>query len=299
MQTILITGANGFVSWYLIRNLLEKKFLIIATGKGPSRLAFNNKNLIYETLDFTNCDAVKAVFEKYKPAVVVHAGAMSKPDDCELNKEAAFNTNVNGTQHLLQAAAVQKSYFLFVSTDFVFAGKSLQYKEDDALEPVNYYGETKKLAEAAVYKYPFKWNIVRTILVYGKPMSGRQNILTMVANGLQKGERLKIFNDQTRMPTYVEDLAAALTELIVRQQTGVFHVSGSDVLTPYQMAIAVADYLGFEPENIEAVTIDTFKQPAMRPPTTGFDLTKAATAFSYKPTPFKAGLAKTFDAENR
>ena len=42
------------------------------------------------------------------------------------------------------------------------------------LAPVNYYGETKKLAEAAVQYYPFAWSIVRTILVYGKPISGRQ-----------------------------------------------------------------------------------------------------------------------------
>jgi dTDP-4-dehydrorhamnose reductase len=51
MQTVLITGANGFVSWYLIQNLLQKDYYIVATGKGPSRLSFKSERLMYEPLD--------------------------------------------------------------------------------------------------------------------------------------------------------------------------------------------------------------------------------------------------------
>jgi len=295
MKTVLITGANGFVSWYLIRDLLQKEYTIIATGKGASRLSFTNPNLIYETLDFTDENLVLAIFKKHQPNLVVHAGAMSKPDECELNREAAFLTNASGTKHLLKAAALYKSYFLFVSTDFVFAGNSLHYKEDDLLAPVNYYGETKKLAEDAVQAYPFNWSIVRTILVYGKPMSGRQNILTLVANALQKGEPLKIFSDQTRTPTYVEDLSGALVQLLEKRSNGIFHISGTDAVTPYQMACAVAEHFGFAIAKIENVTAATFQQPALRPPITGFDLTKAATQLSYKPTSFNGGLQKTFE----
>lgn len=295
MKTVLITGANGFVSWYLIRDLLAGNIKIIATAKGTSRLPFQDEKLVYETLDFTDAEQVTAVFEKHQPDMVVHAGALSKPDECELHKEAAYNTNVRGTEQLLQAAARYKSYFLFVSTDFVFEGKSLQYKEDDDLQPVNYYGLTKKWAEETVRNYPFNWSIVRTILVYGKPMSGRQNILTMVANALQKGEALKIFSDQTRTPTYVEDLSSAIISMLQKRSTGIFHIAGADAVTPYQMACAVAGHLGYEANRIENVTAAVFQQPALRPPITGFDLTKAATELFYKPTSFAAGLKKTFE----
>lgn len=227
--------------------------------------------------------------------MVVHAGAMSKPDDCELQQDLAKLTNLTGTEFLLQAAAQYKSYFLFVSTDFVFEGKSLHYKEGDALAPVNYYGVTKKLAEEAVQNYPFEWSIVRTILVYGRPMSGRQNILTVVANALQKGEPLRIFSDQTRTPTYVEDLSRALVTMLENKSTGIFHISGEDVITPYHMACAVATHLGYDPDTIEDVTVATFQQPALRPPITGFDLTKAITKLNYKPTSFTEGLRKTFE----
>src|SRR6476469_4891213 len=105
MQTVLITGANGFVGHYLTLRLLKKNYRVIATGKGTNRLPFSHKQLTYETLDFTSEENIKAVFEKYRPDVVVHSGAISKPDECETNKREAFLTNVSSTLYLLQQAA--------------------------------------------------------------------------------------------------------------------------------------------------------------------------------------------------
>ncbi len=199
-----------------------------------------------------------------------------------------------GTINLLKAAARLKTFFIFISTDFVFDGKSGMYKEEDATGPVNYYGETKLLSEEEVKKYPGEWAIVRTVLVYGKPFSARQNILTTTASSLLKGERIKIFNDQVRTPTYVEDLAKGIAAIIDNSATGIYHLSGSDTLTPYEMAVAVANYLGLDASLITRVTEHEFKQPASRPLKTGFDLTKAKKVLGFRPTSFKEGLMKTF-----
>src|SRR5688572_24956232 len=100
MLQILVTGANGFVGNYLVRELIQKKYFVIAIGKGENRLDLESENLKYHSADFTNDEDLKMVFEKYKPDVIIHSGAMSKPDECELNKEAAFLTNVTGTINL-------------------------------------------------------------------------------------------------------------------------------------------------------------------------------------------------------
>ena len=297
MQTVLITGANGFIGQYLSRQLLQKGFKVIATGKGASRLAFSHPQLVYESLDFTVEPAVEELVQKHKPEIIVHAGALSKPDACELDKEAAFFTNVSGTQQLLKAAQKSQSFFVYLSTDFVFDGSKLDYKEENELKPVNYYGETKKLAESEVKKYEWGWSIVRTILVYGHPRGSRHNILTMVAQGLKEGKALKIVDDQVRTPTYVEDLVNGIVTIIEKRKNGIYHLSGSDVTTPYQMACAVADYLGLDKTKIEKVTAASFNEPARRPRTTGFDLTKAQTNLHYRPTPFDIGLRKTFEEE--
>lgn len=115
------------------------------------------------------------VFENYQPEVVIHAGAMSKPDECEENQWQCYITNVEGTLNLLMNAAVTKSFFIFISTDFIFDGEKGMYKEDDKPAPVNFYGKTKMEAEEAVKEYIADWAIVRTVLVYGKPQSGSNN----------------------------------------------------------------------------------------------------------------------------
>ncbi|MFN2458492.1 MAG: NAD(P)-dependent oxidoreductase [Chitinophagaceae bacterium] len=295
MQTVLITGANGFAGYYLAQQLLQKKYKVIATGKGACRLLFQEQNFIYETMDFTNDESIKQVFDKYYPQIVVHAGAMSKPDDCETAKDNAFLTNVTGTIYLLKHAAGLKNFFIFLSTDFIFEGTKLTYKEDDIPGPVNYYGETKLLAEGEVKRYGHDWSIVRTVLVYGHPKLGRQNILTTVANALKKGETLNIFDDQVRTPTYVEDLASAIVSIIEKKAKGIFHISGKDVLTPYQMAVAVVEHLKLDKNGINKVTAETFQQPARRPSKTGFDISKARKELAFEPITFEEGLRRTFE----
>ena len=123
-------------------------------------------------MDFTNPFDIHDVFTEYKPDIVVHAGAMTKVDECETEQWQAYLTNVEGTITMLLNAEEQKSFFLFVSTDFVFDGETGTYTEADIPNPVNFYGKTKAEAEDAVKEYDYEWAIVRTSLVYGQPIGG-------------------------------------------------------------------------------------------------------------------------------
>ena len=293
---VLITGANGFLGFYLVEQLLRKDFSVIATGRGPCRLPFfHHANFQYEEMDFSDPFSIHDVFEKVKPAVVVHAGAMSKPDECESNQMLAYLVNVEGTVQLLINAADIKSFFVFISTDFVFDGERGMYNEEDTPAHVSYYGRTKLEAEEAVKEYGHDWAIVRTVLVYGKNHSGHSNILKVVKEKLEKREEYSVVNDQVRTPTYVEDLATGIVLVIEKKANGIFHLSGKDILTPYQMAIKTADYLGKDRSLIKKVTAADFTQPAKRPPRTGFIIDKARIQLGYEPISFEEGLKRTFD----
>jgi dTDP-4-dehydrorhamnose reductase len=294
MPTILLTGANGFLGHYLVQPLLQRKYVVVATGKGQNRLPFQDDDFSYQPLDFTAKENVASVFAEAKPAVVIHCGAISKPDECEQNREAAFLSNVTGTINLLEASAKQKAHFIFLSTDFVFRGDKGFYKEEDERAPVNYYGQTKLLAEDKVMAYPFEWSIVRTVLVYGKTASGRENIVTNTAKALQEKRPLKIFTDQVRTPTYVEDLATGIVAIVEKKATGVYHLSGKDLRTPYQIAVETAQHLGLNPAMITPVTAEEFAQPARRPPKTNFDISKAQRDLNFRPRSFAQGLRQTF-----
>jgi dTDP-4-dehydrorhamnose reductase len=252
-------------------------------------------NYQYESLDFTDSNQVETILKKHKPQVIIHAGAVSKPDECETNQEMAYLHNVKATEYLLKTAASIQSHFIFLSTDFVFDGnKGMYVEKDEPGNPVNYYGETKLLGEQLVNAYSHLWTIVRTVLVYGHPGLSRQNILTSSAIALKEGKSLKIFDDQVRTPTYVEDLALAIKTIADQKATGIYHISGEDIRTPYQMVTEVAEYFGLNKSLVEPVQEHMFEQPARRPAKTGFNITKAKNELNYNPISFEEGLRKTF-----
>lgn len=291
MQTVLITGANGFVGNYLCERLAGT-YRVLATGRGDCRLSFTNPSLEYRELDITNEMAVRQLLAEIRPGMIVHAAAIAQPDRCELDPALADAVNVDGTRHLLAAAG--SAHFIYLSTDFVFSGNEGWYKEDDPQGPVNYYGRTKQRAEELVRSYTGQWAIVRTVLVYGAPRAGRGNLLTMVADNLRAGKALRIFTDQLRTPTYVEDLVDAIARIVAEGKSGAWHISGKDPRTPYEMALDTARYLGLDLSLLHPETEQSFAQPARRPPKTGFDISKAQRELGYQPVSFAEGLRRTF-----
>jgi dTDP-4-dehydrorhamnose reductase len=295
-QQVLITGANGFLGNYLCKNLLAQQIPVVATSKGMCRLPYEgDEGFVYLPLDFTDINAVYSIIEKVQPTTIIHAGAMCKPDECEQNKEAAWLVNVTGTKYLLEAAATKNIHFIFISTDFVFDGSAECYNEEDNPNPVNYYGLTKMKAEALLANYNGPFAIVRTVLVYGKPLSGRSNLLTVVKQKLENKETYFVVNDQVRTPTYVNDLAWAIIQITAHKKEGIWHVSGQDVMTPFEMACSTADYLQLDTSFLKSIASSDLNQPAMRPPKTSFVLAKAKKELGYHPTSFTEGLRLTFD----
>lgn len=289
---ILITGANGLLGQHLVQELLHQQFTVVATSKGPNRLPFEpSEQFIYRSLDITDELMLEKTMEEEKPDVVVHSAAMTQVDDCEKNPDLCEKINVYGTTQLLVDAEAHSKYIIYLSTDFVFDGLNGLYREDDDLRPVNFYGFTKMQAEAIMHTSEIPWAIVRTCLVYGNPLQGtRSNIVNWVRESLQEGKPIQVVSDQLRTPTYVGDLAKGIIEMIKRKSTGIFHLSGKEELTPYQIAMKTADYFSLDKSLITEVTADTFTQAAKRPPKTGFNISKAEKELGYKPRSFEEGL---------
>lgn len=293
---ILITGANGFLGYYLVRRLIDTGHTVIATGKGECRLPLSDtENFVYASMDFTDPFVVHDTFQKFEPAVVIHAGAMSKPDECEQQQWQSYLVNVEGTVTTLLNAAEHRSFFIFISTDFVFDGKHAMYAEEAPGAPVNFYGKTKLEAEEAVKEYEYDWAIVRTVMVYGRPVLSRGNLLSVVKEKLEKREAYNVFYDQERTATYVEDLVDGIIRIIDRNAKGVYHICGKDALTPYAMACLVADFLGKDKSLINPVSAADFFQPAQRPAKTILNIDKARKELGYDPVSFGEGLKKTFE----
>lgn len=295
---ILITGANGLLGQHLVALLHSTDYIILATGKGESRLPFSSSGRYnYFSLDTSDGMAVNSFLTAQHPDIVIHAAAMTQVDECELNQVACYNANVTATRFLLSAAQGIGAYFVYMSTDFVFDGLNGPYLETDNPEPVSYYGSTKLAAERSVAESKLVWCIIRTVLVYGNVLNGtRSNIINWVKTSLEQGKKIQVVNDQLRTPTFVEDLAKGILMAVEKKVTGIYHISGAELMSPYDIAIATAEYLQLDKDLIEKADASLFSQPAKRPLKTGFIIDKAKDELGFQPVSFNEGLKRMFAA---
>ena len=293
---ILVTGANGLLGQTVVKLLLEKQYEVIATGRGEERVDVNSSSgYIYKDLDITDGPAIEQLIMEQRPAIIVHAAAMTQVDQCELHKQDCYNINVTATRFIIDAAKAIGARLIFVSTDFVFDGNNGPYTENDEPAPVNYYGSTKLVAEKAVMESGLDYAIARTILVYGSvPATGRTNIVGFVRQNLEANKPIKMVTDQVRTPTFVDDLARGIILIIEKNGKGIYHLSGEQEMTPYDIAIETAKFFGLSEDLISKASSNDIKQPAVRPAKTGFNISKAKKELGYQPKSFREGLDDLF-----
>jgi dTDP-4-dehydrorhamnose reductase len=293
---VLVTGANGLLGQSVVRQLLDQHHEVVATGRGPDRLPFSFlPGYQYYAVDLKEEFGLQEVLLRERPEVLIHTAAMTQVDHCEINQDDCLQVNVFGTANAIRSAKHCCQHFIFVSTDFVFDGEKGNYRENDKTGPVNWYGYTKIQAEKLVSSCEIPWAIVRTCLVYGNSLDGtRSNIISWVREKLKKNEAIQVVNDQIRTPTYVEDLSHGILLVLNKRALGLFHISGKDLQTPYDMAVQTARHFGMNEQLIEKVDAATFRQAAVRPAKTGFIIDKARRELGYEPVSFGEGLKKMY-----
>jgi dTDP-4-dehydrorhamnose reductase len=290
---ILITGSNGLLGQKLVEYLESvPEITCIATSRGKRRFQTTASNVVYESMDILQFSHVKRIIEKHQPEVLINTAAMTQADLCEKNKELCYLVNVEAVKKIVEYCGSRDIHFIQLSTDFVFDGKAGPYNENNTPNPVNFYGESKYLAEQIVMNTFCSSTVIRTILVYGiTPNMNRSNIVLWVKNKLEKGEQIQVVNDQVRNPTLVEDLVSGCILISIKKKNGIYHIGGKDTLTPYQFACETADFFGLDGSLITPVDARIFTEVAKRPLITGLIIEKAEKELGYQPHSIQAGLA--------
>jgi len=289
---VLITGANGLLGQKLI-NLLSKEpeVELHATGRGICRIP--EGNYTYHRVDLTEEGALYGLFEQERPDAVIHTAAMTHVDLCEENPEECELQNVTVVESLIRACENHGTFLTHVSTDFIFDGKNGPYAEDDAPSPLSEYGRSKLASEQALAESSLNWAVARTILVYDQSSDpNHSNIVLWIKKSLEADKPINLITDQWRMPTLAEDLAKGCWLMTKKRATGIFNISGKDLMTPYEIALKTAEVFGLDASLISATDGSRFTQPAARPPKTGFVLDKARDILGYEPTSFEESLKK-------
>ncbi len=293
-MNMLITGGNGFLGQHLCGSF-EKIHQVTATGQGERRIPF--RGVAYAQADICAGEALRKLVLDVIPDVIIHAAALSKPDECERNREACYRVNVTGTEALIEAAKALRSpvHLVYISSDFVL-GDGGPHNEETQPAPLNYYGTTKLLAEKEVEASGLLYTVVRPVFMYGAIWEGmKPTFLHWVRAQLVNGKPIKVVRDQQRTPTYVGDICSGIRSVIDKKAAGTYHLAGSDTLTPYDMAVALARLLQLDASLIEAVTADVFKEPVRRAKSGGLLIDKARRDLGYSPLPFAEGLKRAME----
>ncbi len=291
-QRVLINGSTGLLGQKVVQLLSQEKSIeLIASARGTNRLPATS-DYQYVSLDITHEAEVNQVFETFQPNMIIHTAAMTNVDTCETDPIGCELLNVTAVKYLISASEKYDTFFCHLSTDFIFDGANGPYAEDAEANPISIYGESKLKAEKLLQHSSLRWAIARTVLVYGivADMS-RTNIILWVKKSLEEGKTIHVVTDQFRTPTLAEDLAIGCWLITQKQAEGIFNISGSDFLTPYEMAIKTANYYGLNEKLIQKADSSTFQQAAKRPMRTGFILDKAHRELGYLPRSFDQGIA--------
>ncbi|MCC6370046.1 MAG: SDR family oxidoreductase [Bacteroidia bacterium] len=295
---ILITGSNGLLGQKLVYKLRGKNNVVcIATARGNNRLV-KQDGYEYSPLDITNKSDVEEVFAKYMPDVVINTAAMTNVDACETDRENAVLLNATSVAYqvatleaLTKSQAGYNPHFIHLSTDFIFDGTHGPLDESEKPNPLSFYAETKLKAEEIVMASSLDWAIARTVLVYGiVDNMSRSNIVLWVKSNLEQGKTINVVDDQFRTPTLAEDLADGCLLIAEKRAKGIYNISGKDFYSILELANTVADYYGLDKGLIKPSKSADIKQPAKRPPITGFIIDKAKNDLGYNPHSFVEGI---------
>ena len=286
----LITGSNGLLGQKIIEQLNYKGNKIIATSKGSNR-NLNNNDFIYEDLDITNKEMLSCVLKKYKPDVVFNTAAMTNVDLCEQDKDLCEKVNVKAVEYLADICLDIGAHLIHVSTDFIFDGNDGPYKEDDIPCPLSYYGQSKLDSENILKSHKCKWTILRTIVLFGVAKNlTKSNIVLWAKEQLENSKVINIIDDEFRAPTLADDLAYACIYSAKNKVFGVYHTSGKDIMSIYDMVISIANYFNLDKNLVNRISSKELSQVANRPKKTGFILEKAKQQLNYHPKSFNDSL---------
>jgi len=248
----LIVGGSGQLGLAIQRELTSRKILFTSPHSND--------------LDISNTYEVIRFIGDLKPEVVINAAAWTDVDGAEVDKTAAFSVNSFGAKNLAIAIEKVSSIFVHISTDYIFsAQRSVPWLETDPHSPESVYGASKSEGEKHVLGiYPSQSYVVRTAWLYSR--NGKNFAKTMAKIALSTSNQVRVVNDQLGQPTYAQDLAKQIIELVIHKSPfGIYHGTNSGTATWFEFAQEIFMLAGADVSRVIPVTSHEYPRPAMRP----------------------------------
>lgn len=257
---IIGIGTGGLVGSRILELLADKiDFISLSTSKG---------------VDITKPETLTIIKNYSKANYILHMAAKTDVDSCEKDNELkeageAWKINVQGTRNVAEIARETGKKVIYISTDFVFDGEKPigeAYSELDKPNPINWYAKTKYEGEKAIIESGIDFIILRIAYPFRANFDSKLDFMRAIKYRLEQKSEIKAVVDHIFCPTYIDDIAIAIEDVIEKDQSGIFHVVGSEKLTPFEAAIKIAEVFNLDKSLISKTTRNEFfKDRAPRP----------------------------------
>ncbi|MCX8118351.1 MAG: dTDP-4-dehydrorhamnose reductase [Desulfobacterota bacterium] len=283
MERIVVIGAKGMLGRDLLPQLHS---------------AFEGEVLGWdlEEIDIRNeKETIEKILE-VRPTILLNLAAYTDVDGCEIHREEAFRVNGEGTKHLVLAANRCDAKVVYLSTDYVFDGrKNVPYTEEDEPNPINVYGQSKRVGEEALLRSGKDGLIIRTQWLYGR--YGR-NFVSAILNqakerrGKVGAERsLRIVHDQFGNPTYTVDLSRMIVQLIQKGAAGIVHATNQGSCSWFEFGQTILHLCGLRDVEVIPIASDQLDRKALRPAYSVLSTEKLRGEFGIEPRHWREALS--------
>lgn len=256
---IFITGAAGRLGTQLIQEL-KQEHQVIGTDISGDHV---------HHLDITDYQACQKLMQDTNPDIVLHPAAWTDVNGCAQNPQKAILINGVGTHNMAVVSAQHGIPFLYISSNEVFDGKlNRPYTEFDMTNPLNPYAYSKWYGERAVQQINPKHYIVRTAWLFAH---GGSNFIQAIFNLVKAGKSLRVVTNEVANPTYTNDLAVAISQLITSQRYGIYHMVNHGAASRWEFARYALDQAGFTDTSIARISRHEWQRPSLPPEYTPLD----------------------------
>jgi dTDP-4-dehydrorhamnose reductase len=251
---ILITGITSIHGWPIYKKLKSLYSPDQLLGiRPPEMLMPDDENAT--SLCMTAYDRLLDIKNTFRPTHILHAAGVCDLDVCEQRPQFAYDINVLGARNIVSAFS-DSCYIMYLSSDLVYSGNSNApsgYSETDMPDPVSVVGKTyvqaeKELAQAARHA------ILRIGLPMGDSIQGKKGAIDFIESRLKRGLPMSLFYDEYRSCIGCEDLADAVTSLLAKEVTGLFHIGGPKPFSLYEIGERILKRGNYKPEALRRLS---------------------------------------------
>ena len=301
MKTVMVSGADGQLVTDILKTLQkEGNFHVVAYNRSR--------------LDVTDKLHLETEFKKINPDFFIQGASYHVVEEINKNPKEACDINVASLHYLSDLCNEYNCALINFSTNYVFSGikppaedwelaEEAHYNEIDEPHPVNLYGILKYAGEQVVSTSCERYYNIRVSGLFGKTGSrakGGKNFPYIIKENLENNGKVEVVADQIVNVSYTADLAKVIVEMIkqeAEEKYGLYHLVNKGGCTWYEVAVKIAEVLGYGKDKIKPIETKDFYTNLKRPQDTSLNVWKVENRFGVKIPRWEDAIERFFRNE--